>query len=244
MQSITMPWGRMAYTDSGGDALPVVLLHGTGCDTADWAPMLDAMHAEARIIGVDFRGHGGSDASVGPMTFGDLASDVLALVDHLKLWRYLLVGHSLGAMVATQVAAQSLQAAGIVMFEGWTNSAAGEAFTGDRTLGRLDAAARDAIQKKDEAILARFRAEDWQSLVRSGSAFNSFDYLAGATIPIFEVWGDLGRTDDAAARLQIPPNPCITLSWIHGAGHYLPHERPRECASICARAIEGVTPNR
>jgi pimeloyl-ACP methyl ester carboxylesterase len=55
------------------------------------------------VIRLDLRGHGESTGA-GVRTIAELAEDVLALLDHLKAERFVLVGHSMGGMVAQTIA--------------------------------------------------------------------------------------------------------------------------------------------
>ncbi|MCX5659469.1 MAG: alpha/beta fold hydrolase [Planctomycetota bacterium] len=243
---LTLPWGRLAYTDTGapsGDATtpPILLLPGSGCDIDDWHPMLDAMpHTfRGRIIALDFRAHGQSSAATEPFTCDDLADDVLALIDHLQLKRPILAGHSLGGMVAMLVADRSPNVAGLVLLEGWTCGSAGEAFGPEHELGQLPAPARALIQRKLDATLARCRPGVWQRLGESCTAFDARPFLARAAIPVTHVYGDHACTPATLGRLQIPPNPRMAVVWVPGSGHYLPHEKPRECAAAIAKAIAG-----
>ncbi|MBI3987867.1 MAG: hypothetical protein HY343_13160 [Lentisphaerae bacterium] len=47
----------------------------------------------------------------------------------------------------------------------------------------------------------------------------------------------MGRHAGTDAGLGTPPNPRVERVWIEGAGHYLPHERPREVAAACVLGL-------
>jgi pimeloyl-ACP methyl ester carboxylesterase len=89
-----------------GEGRPVVLLHGGTVsfkyNYADlgWIKVLN--DAGMQVIGLDFRGHGQSDKPHDPAQYGTakLASDVIALLDHLALERAALVAYSIGTAVA------------------------------------------------------------------------------------------------------------------------------------------------
>lgn len=235
-------WGRLAYADNGSGALPgvvgapLIFLPGAGCDIPDWDAVIAAMPAGARCVRVDLRGHGQSDVPREPFTLSDLGDDVLALADHLELDRLLLVGHSLGGMAAMDLAARSDRVAGLVLLEGWTRLNTAQAFVGARYHGTLDQAAVAAIKAKHSQTLHRFPPDLWQYFWRSVETFDAQAYLQRAAIPICHVWGSKGRVERTQRDLLIPPNRHIRVVWLAGAGHYLPHERPREVAQICAAA--------
>ena len=140
------------------------------------------------------------------------------------------------------VAARSPRVAGMVLLEGWTNLKAAQAFSGQRLYGGLDEQAIRRIQEKDEKTVRRYRADVWSALGQSVGDFDGFPYLQEAAIPIVEVYGEMGKSAETEALLYIPPNPRISLIWIAGAGHYLPHEKPEEVADICARLVAGSEP--
>jgi pimeloyl-ACP methyl ester carboxylesterase len=94
------------YVNDGGDGgIPVILLHSFGGDSSHWATQLDHLRHHRRALAVDLRGHGKSarpkdmDYSL-PAFVGDLE----VVVKQLKLERFVLVGHSLGAAVANAYA--------------------------------------------------------------------------------------------------------------------------------------------
>jgi pimeloyl-ACP methyl ester carboxylesterase len=83
---------------------PVVLLGGTGTTADDWDPIAAQLCADRLVFAVDLRGHGRSDWP-GTYAISLMASDVAGLLPMLPAPQVDLVGHSLGGLVACQVAA-------------------------------------------------------------------------------------------------------------------------------------------
>ncbi|RVT50626.1 alpha/beta fold hydrolase [Rubrivivax albus] len=98
----------MAFTRSGPSSptgRPVILLHGIGGGKAIWAGSVAALAAAGfDAISVDLSGYGDSQG-VAPGGMPVMAQAVLATMDALGLDRAALVGHSMGGMVAQEVAA-------------------------------------------------------------------------------------------------------------------------------------------
>lgn len=90
---------HLYFEDSGGDGPPVVLSHGFLMDHEMFAPQVAALAGRLRIITLDARGHGRTDAGV-PFDYWDLARDVLALMDHLEIPAATLAGMSQGGFVS------------------------------------------------------------------------------------------------------------------------------------------------
>ena len=228
-----MHWGEMAYLDSGRSMPPLLFLHGTGCDASDWIPVTKRLARNQRCIALDFRGHGQSTVPTQPFTLTDMADDVLHLADNLGLHELVIVGHSLGGMVAMEVARRSSCVGGLVLLEGWTSlSSAGSAFDAGRFYGSLSQAMIAQIQGKAEATRNRFEAAIWHGFWESVKNFDAYAYLQDARVRILEVFGGMGRNDLTQEKLRVPPNPHIQWVWVPNAGHYLPHECPTEVAKV------------
>lgn len=85
----------------------IVFLHGLGGRLEQWAGVLDALGPGLRGLALDLPGHGGSDpAEDGNYSIPALSTAVLATLDAFALRQAVLVGHSLGAAVALEVAAR------------------------------------------------------------------------------------------------------------------------------------------
>ncbi len=98
--------GCSLHYEIHGEGRPVVLLHGICVSFAGnygaWG-WIEALGSRGfQTIGLDFRGHGGSDKPHDAAAYGTetLAGDVLALLDHLRIARASLVGYSLGSKIA------------------------------------------------------------------------------------------------------------------------------------------------
>jgi len=81
-----------------------MFLHGVGCDHLSWLPQLRSFGAAWRAIAWDMPGYGASP-SLPAMTFPALAEALVVLFDGLGLDRVHLVGHSIGGMIAQELAA-------------------------------------------------------------------------------------------------------------------------------------------
>jgi pimeloyl-ACP methyl ester carboxylesterase len=107
-----MPTIRANGLDIGYDVLgagpPIVLLHGsTSTGRADFAAQLPMFEKAFRLYLPDARGHGRTrwDAADG-FTYAMLVDDALAFADALELGTFHLLGFSMGAMTALQVASR------------------------------------------------------------------------------------------------------------------------------------------
>lgn len=80
-----------------GDA--VVLVHAIGCDLAMWDDVAPALARHFRVIRVDARGHGRSPVPPRPYSLGQLAGDVVGVLDRLRIERAHWVGLSMGGMI-------------------------------------------------------------------------------------------------------------------------------------------------
>lgn len=94
---------RLRYRDVGSGT-PIVFIHGYSRSLEDWLVLADSFPSH-RVIAYDVRGFGRSTRITDVRRHGDAyVEDVAALLDHLKIDRAHLVGHSMGALIAANVA--------------------------------------------------------------------------------------------------------------------------------------------
>jgi pimeloyl-ACP methyl ester carboxylesterase len=88
---------HVAEAGSGGD--PVLLLHGWPQHWYEWRDLMPALAGRHRVLAMDLRGFGWSDAPRDGYEKENLATDVLAVLDELGLERVKLAGHDWGGWI-------------------------------------------------------------------------------------------------------------------------------------------------
>jgi len=87
-----------------GHGQPVLLLHGGLANSNYWGNLVPALSNDYQVVVMDSRGHGRSSRSSEPLGYDLMASDVLALMDFLKLDKAAIIGWSDGAIIGLDIA--------------------------------------------------------------------------------------------------------------------------------------------
>jgi 3-oxoadipate enol-lactonase len=90
----------MAFDDTGGARVPLVLIHGFPLDRTVWTAQAKGLGGVARVIAPDLRGFGGATLPGGPVSMDTYAADVAASLDALGVDRAVVGGVSMGGYVA------------------------------------------------------------------------------------------------------------------------------------------------
>jgi 3-oxoadipate enol-lactonase len=131
---------RLNVVDAGSGDPPLLFIHGNGGDTTNWAPQLERFSAKHRVIALDLRGFGRSDRTLGDISLRDYAEDVEAIMAKLGVSGCVVVGLSLGGMVAQELALLApRRVAGLLL----ADSASG---VDEEMRGMLQNAARFALE--------------------------------------------------------------------------------------------------
>jgi pimeloyl-ACP methyl ester carboxylesterase len=119
VQAMTSSGGLKIGYDATGNGEPAVLfIHGFFGNGGYFSSQVTHLSKGRRVLTVDLRGHGRSEAPE-VVTVSDFAADVIAVCDAAALKSVVLCGHSMGAVVALQVAeARPELVRGIVMLDG------------------------------------------------------------------------------------------------------------------------------
>jgi pimeloyl-ACP methyl ester carboxylesterase len=104
IRDATIRGRRVHYTDIGSGPA-VVLIHGQGGCWQWWLRVMPTMAAHGRIIAVDLPGFGESEPIAGDVdVIHEHVATVVGLLDYLGLAKAIIVGHSMGGLVALQLA--------------------------------------------------------------------------------------------------------------------------------------------
>lgn len=220
----------LAY-DERGTGRPVLLVHGYPLSRAMWAPQLDGLSGAARLIAVDLRGHGESDALPGPYTMEQLADECAELLDALRIREPIVLGGlSMGGYVAFAFWRRHPErVAGLILAATRAGADSPEARTGrDTAMATAQSAGVGAVV---ESMLPRLLAPGGVE-TRPELAARVRGIMAGT--PLAGMLGDLaGLRDrvDSTATLATITVPTLV---VHGANDQLipPAEAERTAAAI------------
>jgi pimeloyl-ACP methyl ester carboxylesterase len=237
---------RLAYETRGsGEAL--LLIHGLGYDRYGWGPLPDLLAEDFKVVLVDNRGVGESDAPEGPYSVAQLAEDAIAVLDAAGIERTHLLGTSLGGYVALELALSHPERLNKLVLvstaPGGTHShpmpqrgleAFGRFPTLEREAGlRLmvenslgDRAVRERPELVDEVYDYRLTnapaVAAWQAQAYAGATFDAFDRIAGIDLPtlILQGTGD-NVVDPRNADLLAERIPGARVEVFPDRGHLL-----------------------
>jgi len=105
MPTYTTPDGvRLNYEESGEGAPPLIMIHGLCSNLKHWDPQARKFGRSHKILRVDLRGHGASDAPKSGYSIRQMADDVAALARSRRIRNAVVMGHSMGGAVALEFA--------------------------------------------------------------------------------------------------------------------------------------------
>jgi len=104
MPRVTLDGITLAVNEWPGKGPAIVCIHGLTANHTSWASMVDALVPDYRLIAYDLRGRGESDKPDKGYSLEIHGQDLSRLLDHFKLKKAILMGHSLGAHIALRFA--------------------------------------------------------------------------------------------------------------------------------------------
>ena len=155
------------YGDKEGT--PILLIHGGLAHGDVWSAVVSDLMADHKVIVADTRGHGRSTNDGSAYTYGLLASDYLALLDHLKVEKVHLVGWSDGANIGYAISQTNPE-----------RLASHFAHAGNVTLDGVD----PAVETNEVfGAYVEMMATDYKAMSSTPDGFS--DFLAGVS----KMWG-------------------------------------------------------
>ena len=195
MAAIATSQGRIGFVEQGGgDATPIVFLHGVGSDKSVWKPQLDHLAAARRAVAFDYPGYGESDPVPGA-TRDDYAAAIFAAMDALGIGRAHICGLSLGGVVAIAMhASASDRCASLIIADSFAVHPQGQAIY-DRSI----AASHDMRGLAEARVGALLVSEEPRAeVIETMAAIDPAAYRIGAQA----VW--LADQRERAAAIRVP----------------------------------------
>lgn len=249
MSTATINGIRLAYTDQGR-GMPIVLLHAFPQNRTMWEPQIAALSKTHRVIALDFRGFGESDAPAGAYSLDQYADDVKGLLDQLSITQAVFVGLSMGGytlfacyrkyadrvkalvLADTRAGADSEEGKAGRLAMARTALEKGAGPVADIMLPKLLSSV--ALQTKPELVRqVRERIERTQpngiagAQMAMASRVDSIPLLAQIARPTLIIMGELdGPTPPSEGKLMAEKIPGARLEIIPQAGHLSNLEQP------------------
>jgi pimeloyl-ACP methyl ester carboxylesterase len=241
-----MPWLtrdgiRLHYEThgAGNGRCPVLLTHGMASTSRSWAPNLDVLSRQRKVIAWDMRGHGRSDSPGDQPAYSEAATvaDMLALLDREVADRAVLGGFSLGGyMTLAFHLAHRDRVAGLMLFDtgpGFRQASAREAWNAraeqmasgfeDRGLAGLSGSAEvRASAHRDASGLARAA----RGMLTQADA-RVIESLPSVSVPALVLVGGEDRPFLGAADYMAAKIPGAVRVTIDGAGHAANLDQPQ-----------------
>lgn len=111
--------GSMAIAETGGEGLPLVMLHANSLCKESFRPQIEALKHKRRVIAIDLPGHGNSSNAIDPRrtySIPGYADAVMEGLANIGVERFVVLGHSLGGHVALEMIALGAGVEGAVIF--------------------------------------------------------------------------------------------------------------------------------
>jgi pimeloyl-ACP methyl ester carboxylesterase len=229
-----------------------VLVHSLSGSIAHWQGQLARLRRSRRAVALDLRGHGRSDLPAdGHYAIEAMAGDIGAVVDHLGLERFVLVGHSMGGGVALAYAGMHPdRVERLLLLDAIADGTRLPAAEVEPFLAALDSAAYvetiegywATVSGSDPAIRARLladlRATPRQAVIgvlREVARFDPKPALAAYRGPALAVVTPANDYPFSLHRL----GPGLPHRVVEGTGHWIQLERPDEVAGVLEEFLEG-----
>jgi 2-succinyl-6-hydroxy-2,4-cyclohexadiene-1-carboxylate synthase len=240
------------YERHGDRGEPLVFVHGYTGDISDWRFQIEEFSPTHRVLVMDLRGHGRSEAprDRSAYTLEQVASDVRALIDHAGFGRFHLVGHSMGGAIAQEIALGDQERVITLTLEDTAfNRAQGRSeelarYSAERNRiaeeeGMAALAARPSPFQRAPYMSAERQTQERERLARmSVDAFlgaaagmgawqGASDRLPGLRVPTLIIYGELDVSWLVESSLRIAELvPGAQLVCIPQAAHSPQYERP------------------
>ncbi len=219
------------YALEGEAGKPVLVLSNSlGTDFSMWDPQVPEFLKSFRVLRYDTRGHGYSSVTPGPYSIEQLAKDVLALGDALKLDRFHFCGLSMGGMIGMWLAANAPQRLTKLML----CSTAAKIGTPETWNARIDTVRKQGMKPVAAATIERwfspaFRAKNPATVAgiqKMLEAANPEGYAACcAAVRDFDFREQLGKIRTPALVISGTHDPATTPADGHFLADHIPGAR-------------------
>lgn len=246
---------HIEYRVYGHGEPAIVLIHGWATDANYWNAQLGPLKARYSVVVPDLAGHGASSRNRTDWSMGNYGEDVASVVRRIPNQQVILVGHSMGGVVALEatrrigdrvigiIAVDALRSIGLPPISQREIDIRLAPFRAD-FVGQTRKYVTESLFQKgaDRALMQKIAydmsLEPPDVAVASMQALLGLDLapvLADIHVPVLAINSDLAPTDEARIRKSLPDFKADVLPH---TGHFLMMEAPQQFNPILLRDIE------
>jgi len=247
----TSDGAELSYQDVGRGK-PIIFVHGWAATKNFWHRQVEELSPRFRTITLDLRGHGDSEKGLDlDYSVDRLTSDLLELIELLGIENYVVVGHSLGAVIATRSANRRTGAGGLVLTGAGPRIRGGFSFFLLRILMRFRWLAERYVTPRMFApntrreLLDFVRAESARS--SRGTLVSVMKHAVGAELlggeidlPVMVIAGEHDSVVSPSEQRGVAEEMKAKFVLLRGAGHNLMLEKHAEFSDIIAEFASSV----
>ena len=235
MPHVQLPGAKLFYERAGSGKPELLFIPGWCCDHTAFRPQFEHFARMHAVTAIDLRGVGRSDRPEQGYSIPELADDVVALCADVGIEKPVLVGHSLGGMIAVDLAGRHPNVPGALVLvdpgpidplpetvefftglaerlEGADGEEVRRAYVHD--MGARDAGLADWIV--DHMCLPEQRVA--AAVIRGVTEWNGRDLLRRCTAPVLLLRAEIGADTDVLRLLEIKRD--LEVGITVGAGHF------------------------
>ncbi len=247
------------YTRTGTGKPPLILLHGLAANGVCWTEVARALEDDNDVILPDLRGHGKSSVPSYGYRYEDHAADIAGFIKTLGVEPVLLMGHSMGGLVAAVVANQFPSLVrGLILADPTFISIQQQREVRDSDVADQH---RKLLAKPFDEVLADLKTRQPHrspatleriARARLETSLAAFDVLTppnpgyeelmrSMSVPTLLVTAERGVVSKDVTAGLIASNPLVQTAEIHDAGHGLFYDQPERFSEVVREFLQATT---
>lgn len=240
------------FQTKGNGDVGLVFIHGWSCDNSYWKNQIEIFSKDYKVIAIDLAGHGKSGLNRKDYTMELFGADVAEVVNHLKLNKVILIGHSMGGSVileaAKKIGDKVIGIIGVDTYQSFTDDWSSEQKDGflksfqDNFVLTAKGFVRSMFPQNADTTLINKVANHMSSAppevaisaIRNLFYYNPLPTLAKLNLPLISINCDMYPVSVEENKKYVKD---YEVKFMKGVGHFLMLERPEEFNRLLKMSI-------